>query len=817
MYAGQRLAIALGSIDGSSLREDDDASRKKIIRAGEAMVDAGLAIVVNRPGTKIPMCTLPARDVKKADQEAFDKASAAGDPHAHKRKHACGLAHAITDRATAGRVLTRMVRRGLVNIGVEPRASRVLIVDIDTKGQEADFFLKCGKKRPGMTVRSPGQRDRAGNWVHQHGGHIWFEVPEGLELPIDDGIYTAPAGWSAIWGEHQVLVPPSARAEGAYRLVGAMHELPDWLLELITTESQAKVQRREEARRRRATAGPSQIDDWAESVPWSDILTDDGWTETGLVKNCGCPQWTAPGDHASPESATAHEPGCAVYVCERGHGPLHVWTDHPSDAVAAAIAEYGTRTLTKIQVLTHTEGEGRMGRLLRELGVEDDRGPTIISSPFAKWDQENKEEASQSETPSPDPGPATGSGSGSTDDGADEEDEADEDEDEVEEKLTEEVLRERRIQREFEHELIRKAALERLAAIDAPPLRLMGASEFFQTPDPQQLVPGLFYRDSLSRIIGAPGCGKSFLILGVAMSIALGKRWCDEPIERGSVIYVMAEGQRVNKQRTQAWLSYHHARESDLEGWLYTVPDALRLTEEGVAALAAECARIRPAMVIFDTKNAMMVGEENSGTDAGVMRRALDAVRTSCDACCVLIDHTGKAGGDDGRGSNAVTAMMDTQIKVENHGGTPAAITARVVRDKAAEAGREWAFFLEPEFPAAVLKHTTAAEQEEQAKRSEPAWKTAEGVPVPTDLKHYEGAGAAVMPFLAKFMAHDASPRFGDPNGVGVSRAEAARAMKHVGFEETSVRRAWSALIVDGYIDRAEGCKSDTGRHVWTR
>ena len=40
MFAGQRLTIALGSVNGETLREDDDASRKQIIRAAETMVDA---------------------------------------------------------------------------------------------------------------------------------------------------------------------------------------------------------------------------------------------------------------------------------------------------------------------------------------------------------------------------------------------------------------------------------------------------------------------------------------------------------------------------------------------------------------------------------------------------------------------------------------------------------------------------------------------------------------------------------------------------------------------------------------------------------
>lgn len=475
MQAGHRLAVALGTVNGNDLREDDELSRKQLIKAGEAMVDAGLAVVVNRAGTKIPMCTLTAVERKRADQEAVDEAAARDDPRAHIRKHKCGLAHAITDRKTATRVLTRLARRGLFNLGVEPRASRVMIVDLDTAKQAAEFALRCGQDRPSLTVRSPGSRDKSGNWVHRDGGHIWFDVPEDVELPAAEGIYTDLAGWSAIWGEHQVLVPPSVRSEGPYTLVGSLHPLPEWLLDVVTTESFAKQERREEARRRRALTGPSEIDDWATRTSWTDILEPDGWVDTGLVKNCGCPQWTAPGEHASPESATAHEPGCSVYTCDRGHGPLRVWTDSPSDAVSDAMEQFGTRTLTKLQVFVHTEHGGRMGRALDAMGIEpQDRGPTVLGR-HGLWDEDG-----------PPPGSEDSESSSTSEN--DESDDEDSDEGETPEFMTPEQDFERRVRREYQHELIRRAALERIASADRPPLRILGASPLIKTPRPKGMA-----------------------------------------------------------------------------------------------------------------------------------------------------------------------------------------------------------------------------------------------------------------------------------------------------------------------------------------
>lgn len=474
MHAEHRLAVALGTLDSTAVLGDDELSRKQLIRAGEAMVSQGLAIVLNRGGTKIPLCTLTAVERKRADQATRDTARANQDPIWERRTHPCGLSHAITDLKTATRVLTRMSRRERFNIGVEPRASRVCIVDLDTARQGAEFALRCGQDRPGLTVRSPGQRDKTGNWVHKDGGHIWFDVPDGLEMPTGEGIYTDAAGWTAMWGEHQVLVPPSARAEGPYVLVGSIHPMPEWLRTVIVAETGAKQQRREESERRRALTGPTAIDDWSTITSWATILTPDGWIETGLVDTCGCPIYTAPGDHGSPKSATAHEPGCSVYVCERGHGPLHVWTDYPSDAVAAAVTQYASRTLTKIQVLTHTEGEGRMGRTLDHLGVEMS-GPTVIRSPFGTWVEDPDQPATHSDD----------------EEDPDSEDTEDEDEDEPSSEppsFAPEMEFERRVRREYEHELVRRAALERLAARDTPPLRVFGSGPLINAPRPEGLV-----------------------------------------------------------------------------------------------------------------------------------------------------------------------------------------------------------------------------------------------------------------------------------------------------------------------------------------
>jgi hypothetical protein len=794
MFAGHKLAIALGVVDASAVRGDDDLGRRQLIRAGEAMVDAGLAVVVNRAGTKEPICTLTAREKKVADQEARDAAAERGDPRSHLRTHRCGLAHAITDSEDAKRILTRLARRSRFNLGVEPRASNVLIVDLDTRAQARKFALRCGADRPELTVRSPGKRDDEGNWMHRDGGHIWFEIPEDVELPTERGKYTHADGWTAMWGECQVLVPPSYRDEGDYVLVGSTHPLPDWLLELIWDETEAWQKRREKARKRRETEGPSAIDDWAVNTPWAEILEEDGWTETNLVDTCACPVWTAPGDHGSPKSATAHEPGCDQYPCDRGHGPLHVWTDFPSDAVQAAILEYGTNTLTKIQVYTWTHGTGDMSATLDELGVERDPMTEmewfLFGGPGDADDHQEPAASSDEED----------------DDADDERDDEDEEDDEQPERRPD--FDERMIRQEYRRELWKRAARERLAAEDAPPLRWWGVEEYLSAPRPVPLVRDMLYRDSLARIFGEPGCGKSFLALDIALCMATGRSFDGHPLERERVVYVMAEGQAVNGDRTEAWMSRNGVDSEDLRDWFFVVPDAVMLTETAAAPFIAKVAEVQPALVVLDTKNAMMVGEENSATDFAALRRVMDRIRKAADCCVVLIDHTGYEASR-ARGSSAGTAAMDTEIRVRKDTEKPPMVTAEVTRDKAAESGTVWAWHLIPESPAAVLMPTDVPDETNDAL---PDWMT-DTEPLPLEIERYEGSGQSAVPTLARYM------RLAAANDIGRSLTTVRRDLKISEFSADTIDRAWVALKKLGFLVPAYATPTDAqdkgGHHRW--
>lgn len=377
-----------------------DNSPETTIRVAKAAARAGIAVLLIDPTSKKPICPLAARASKEADQAAQDTAREAGRSNWQAQRHDCGVGHATTDDKLLGTWLTRLTKKGdRFNLAVAPGKARMIAIDVDTAAEKAawlaDRTAAEGVDRTGdtPTVLSPGVMntgaDGEENWVHKDGGHYWFTLPEGVDFSESPtSKYAAETGWVAMFGPRSyVLVPPSNRKEGPYQLVGQAEEAPEWLLDRITGVVAETVERRERsANRVRFDDDP--IDTWAATTTWEQLLTSDGWIETGKPDSCSvdCMVWTKPGGAANPKSATAHAEGCGKYDLVNGHGPLHLWTDVPPEFLPG-----GTRTFTKLQYVAHREHGGDMGEAMKALNLGALGGTTyeFLDGPAPDVDDED--------------------------------------------------------------------------------------------------------------------------------------------------------------------------------------------------------------------------------------------------------------------------------------------------------------------------------------------------------------------------------------------------------------------------------------------
>ena len=188
-------------------------------------------------------------------------------------------------------------------------------------------------------------------------------------------------------------------------------------------------------------------------------------------------------------------------------------------------------------------------------------------------------------------------------------------------------------------------------------------------PPVDWLVDGVLTRHGFSVIYGAPGTGKSFLAIDMAMSIAHGKLWQERPTMRGGVLYIAGEGVGGLGKRVKAWRLY---RGAEGLGDMVVLPTAVNFREnEQIEKLLRTIDSLgkRFSCVVVDTvARALLGGEENSATDMGLFVGACDAIKAHCGCALVAIHHSNKsssAGINAMRGSSALGGAADTVINVQ--------------------------------------------------------------------------------------------------------------------------------------------------------
>lgn len=169
------------------------------------------------------------------------------------------------------------------------------------------------------------------------------------------------------------------------------------------------------------------------------------------------------------------------------------------------------------------------------------------------------------------------------------------------------------------------------------------------------LIDGLLAKGELAELIGEPGTAKTFIALGMALSIAAGRGWCGHKVPRpASVLYVLAEGTSDIEVRAKAFCERHKVSADDLGTRFHLFPRPVQIADEGhISEVRAYVAAHGIDMVVFDTKARCTVGvEENSATDQGRAIANVETVNHTCGATVLLVHHTAK-GSDTARGSTA--------------------------------------------------------------------------------------------------------------------------------------------------------------------
>lgn len=210
-------------------------------------------------------------------------------------------------------------------------------------------------------------------------------------------------------------------------------------------------------------------------------------------------------------------------------------------------------------------------------------------------------------------------------------------------------------------------------------------------------------------VYGHTGTLKTFFTMGLSAAVASGTEWNGHYVDRGLVLYLIAEGQVGFRNRLVAMRNAGRYASSDPFVYLPTALDlqapdgeTRALIETVRDAAAREAAA--PAVVVIDTLSKTFgAGKENSDDMAGYVANA-QLIATTFECLVIIVHHRPKdSESRDLRGHSSLRAGVDTAILIEGE----EVRTATVVKQKDGEEGLRWRFVLDP----VVLGHSSRGKE----------------------------------------------------------------------------------------------------------
>lgn len=197
--------------------------------------------------------------------------------------------------------------------------------------------------------------------------------------------------------------------------------------------------------------------------------------------------------------------------------------------------------------------------------------------------------------------------------------------------------------------------------------RVYTDTELETLPPLRFFVDGVFPEESLLCIYGPPGCGKSFLSLDLACSVASGINWLGRNVTKGATLYIAAEGGRGYRKRVVSWKSGRFLEGQSIPVSFVLEPANMNGAEDVEHLLrAAESMPELPSLVVFDTLHRSMTGgDENSAQDIGIVMDRATRIKRELGCSVLFIHHTRKDGGEE-RGSVSIRGSVDTHAEVRD-------------------------------------------------------------------------------------------------------------------------------------------------------
>lgn len=188
--------------------------------------------------------------------------------------------------------------------------------------------------------------------------------------------------------------------------------------------------------------------------------------------------------------------------------------------------------------------------------------------------------------------------------------------------------------------------------------------------------------NALGVMYGESGSGKTWVAIDMALSIALGLKWCSQKTVKTKVLYIAAEGGDGVAMRVKGWMLGHKdVTAEQIDENFRILPDRVDLSAQRSQDTAVPTAEdiknwldemdFHPGFIVIDTLSQTLSGDENAASDiASYMNNISTYMREPFKAGVMLIHHSGKAAGAGFRGSSAIKANTSFMIRVDRSSET---------------------------------------------------------------------------------------------------------------------------------------------------
>ncbi len=216
--------------------------------------------------------------------------------------------------------------------------------------------------------------------------------------------------------------------------------------------------------------------------------------------------------------------------------------------------------------------------------------------------------------------------------------------------------------------------------------QLLNTEELLRLPPQRWLVHKQIVEKDQALIYGAPGSGKSFVALDIALCVSTGKPWLGRfPVQQGHVVYVVGEGAAGMQKRVAAWMKHYNVqrlphiswhvgpmsvhKDGEIAAFLDVLDESICKDDGPLRDMHGEVveAGVSLKLVVIDTLSRCFGGRDENGE---AMAEFVDKVQefTRLRGAAVLTVHHTNAAGTRERGHTSLRGAMAAAYETSKTG-----------------------------------------------------------------------------------------------------------------------------------------------------